>query len=722
MVVRPCSGATRWLVATARCEIDRDDGGASRSGRRGQDRTSSGPQRRTGPLHDDAGPRRGPRFERHVHRYSHTPYPDSAAANFTLIGRRYDLIPKTTAMPEDYELRHLDGRGKPQPPPAGPAGPCLVCGAEAKFMCSQCGPRTHYCSAECQTRDWPSHRETCAGRPGAGGASGEQELTGVDLDSPSGDRLLHDPAGLRPRGAAGAVDKEDAASIAGSVTGRTYTGRGNAAQVLNRKGRLIAESACAESARELTLRTGEWRNMFRRRKRANTTAAAPAVAAEEPVDDDEELPQTEEERIEELKFYIANIYLIIKPVICCILLAVLWVKLTNPPTQNFYAGLDQAPTVFGGGISSVVNGGGASSDPNAAAEQAGIILGMIVVVTVIILLLFKYNQMKVLYGIFGVIVLSLLGLFGYNLGSDLLTTYNGCLDYITFFIFLWNLCAVGLVVIFWKGPMLLQQIYLTVMSSKMAFALSNIPAITTWVLLSLLAVWDLIAVLCPFGPLRLLIESSRENQREIPALLYTAAVWVGMAHDPGREARRLSASGGSVEERSIHYASSRAELIDGRRVGAPAAGASGDVAEEGGAELPSVVHGEGNGTIGGEGQEEAEEEEESSGLKLGLGDFVFYSVLVARAALLDWVTTVSVLVAVMTGMNMTIFLLAIWHKALPALPISIAFGLLFYFVSSITLTPFVNTLLSLPTQLAVQPTDPSGLWVGMSGGAGFVHL
>jgi hypothetical protein len=44
---------------------------------------------------------------------------------------------------------------------------------------------------------------------------------------------------------------------------------------------------------------------------------------------------------------------------------------------------------------------------------------------------------------------------------------------------------------------------------------------------------DLIAVLCPFGPLRLLIESSRNQQQEVPALLYSVnAVWF-MAHMEG---------------------------------------------------------------------------------------------------------------------------------------------------------------------------------------------
>jgi hypothetical protein len=35
---------------------------------------------------------------------------------------------------------------------------------------------------------------------------------------------------------------------------------------------------------------------------------------------------------------------------------------------------------------------------------------------------------------------------------------------------------------------------------------------------------DLIAVLCPFGPLRILVESSRNDKREIPALLYSGII------------------------------------------------------------------------------------------------------------------------------------------------------------------------------------------------------
>ena len=314
--------------------------------------------------------------------------------------------------------------------------------------------------------------------------------------------------------------------------------------------------------------------------------------------------------------------------------------------------------------------------------------------TCLLILAYKYKCYWLIHGWLFLSSLMLLFLFSFVYLSKLLETYNKPMDYISLALIMWNFGIVGLVAIHWKGPLKLQQAYLVFISALMALIfIKYLPNWTTWVVLGVIALWDLFAVLAPCGPLRILVETAQErNDQLFPALIYSAGVvysLVGMADQGGggegnpsnsrasRPSRQDSSDGFSREwvDGNEHHRDPSRPVVDTRQGPAPQRNYNPDNPEH----LDELQM----------------NDSDDKGIKLGLGDFIFYSILVGKASSYgDWNTTIACFVAILIGLCLTLMFLALFRKALPALPFSIAFGLLFYFLTSLVVTPFANTMSS----------------------------
>jgi len=97
----------------------------------------------------------------------------------------------------------------------------------------------------------------------------------------------------------------------------------------------------------------------------------------------------------------------------------------------------------------------------------------------------------------------------------------------------------------------------------------------------------------------------------------------------------------------------------------------------------------------GEGDEDIEDSGRNS-IRLGLGDFVFYSVMVAKAAEYSFTAFSVCMLVILAGLGGTLILLSVFHHALPALPISICLGIFFYIATRFLVQPMVEGILIKP--------------------------
>lgn len=210
--------------------------------------------------------------------------------------------------------------------------------------------------------------------------------------------------------------------------------------------------------------------------------------------------------------------------------------------------------------------------------------------------------------------------------------------------------SIGLVIFFIiDSPKLIKGIYLIFLSANLStHILTLLPPFTTWFLLIGLVVWDLFAVLAPCGPLRWIVEIIRTAEKDVTnkkkkiklpdVMIYSTMTYFTMSDKNSDNYTPDESLAPSNAKRNVKIADLRPQL--------------------------------------------------------GLGDFIFYSLLVGKTATMtsSIVTLLFVAISILIGLISTLLLLIAYRRALPALPISLTISLIVLFVAYNCTEPMLNYL------------------------------
>jgi len=367
---------------------------------------------------------------------------------------------------------------------------------------------------------------------------------------------------------------------------------------------------------------------------------------------------------------------ILTPVSICMFTVVLLVCILNSD-----------PSSSSASFSSIATAAYSESDSDSSWDKfVGALLNSVVfvaaitVATFVLVLLFYLRCVKFLKFYMGFSAFIVLGNLGGEILVLLIDRFRFPIDSITFLILLFNFSVVGVFAVFMsKFSILITQGYLVWIGVLVAYFFTLLPEWTTWVLLVALALYDIAAVLLPVGPLRLLVEMAISRDEDIPALVYEARPVIrndsrSVQRRVWREQRSSQNNANQNEVRVVESAEVEEEHVgssERAEISVPLIDRRPEQAEN----SETFLEGIGLGSSG--------------AIKLGLGDFIFYSVLVGRAAMYDLMTVYACYLAIIAGLGITLMLLSVYQKALPALPVSIMLGVVFYFLARLLLEVFV---------------------------------
>lgn len=337
--------------------------------------------------------------------------------------------------------------------------------------------------------------------------------------------------------------------------------------------------------------------------------------------------------------------------------------------------------------------------------NAIVIVCVLALVTFVLVFCYWMKCMKFLMGYMVFSSGILLGLLGGLIWFTALLRWDLAMDSYTFYSVLYNFAIVGVIAIFYQDgiPMFATQSYLVCTSVILAWNFARFDEWTCWALLIMLALYDLCAVLTPCGPLKMLVGLMQDRNDSLPGLLYEAQLPPSAQEEQEQQHQNnvqipapttlgvglvgimglmTSTENGTDVENNLQTNSNSSGSIDG----GSAHGLLNESSVSSEQRAPEVKRR----------KAPRKADSEPSSIKLGLGDFVFYSVLVSRAAVHGFSTCIACSLVILGGLGVTLVLLAVFQKALPALPVSIFLGVIFYLCTRIFIVPLLEESSGVP--------------------------
>ncbi|VDN83168.1 unnamed protein product [Brugia pahangi] len=289
----------------------------------------------------------------------------------------------------------------------------------------------------------------------------------------------------------------------------------------------------------------------------------------------------------------------------------------------------------------------------------------------------------IIFGVFASFLVDLFKAIGFQTAPPILTT----LTVITY-------GTIGILVFFTKKtPLYMHQFYVICNCSLVSvFYLRMFPTHTAWFVLVCIIIWDAFAVLAPIGPLRRISEKAHEySDQVLRFLMFTAED----RNDERREEiiiNRCLVEPKQQKVRRNHKTSSTTRLhseaesehIRQRK----ALGRKSNICDERIRKICTKL-----GTF----DEQKKETKftvydalnDGSSVRLGMGDFVFYS---KAAATRSTMCVAGSVVGILVGLVITLTILSSDDETTPALPVSITIALLLHFGIYLFVEPFYSQI------------------------------